>query len=350
MESCLTTCYGYPFSGTSLEKLRAFLGGCGLAYDEGVEFTVLVTAGGRIFGTGSLDGNVLKCIAVSAEAQGAGVAAVVVSELVKYAVGKGRGHLFLFTKPENAELFASLGFFAISATEKALLMENRRGGIADFVKTVPVPRDVGGGEKVPVPAGVIGAIVANCNPCTRGHQYLFETAAGQCERVYVFILSEEKSLFPADFRRYLVEVAVGHLPNVVVAPTGPYLISAATFPDYFLRKDDPTVTATDVNAELDLRIFAEHFAAPLGITRRFVGTEPFSAVTAAYNRVMHRVLPPLGVEVVEVARKTDEAGEAISASRVRELIAGGDVAGALALVPEAVKAHWENYVQTGRFQ
>jgi [citrate (pro-3S)-lyase] ligase len=317
--------YGYPFRGAALDALCAFLESCGLAYDENVEFSVLVTEGGLICGAGSLDGTVLKCLAVSPDFQGEGVAATVVTELVKYAVEKGRSHLFLFTKPAHEPLFSSLGFYAIAKTSFTLLMENRKDGIANFIATLKkAPRGRGG-------ARTAGCVVAHCNPLTKGHLYLFEKAAACVDVLHVFILSENRGAFSPEVRRSLVEQSVGHLGNVIVQPTGPYLVSAATFPDYFLQKSPSPAAA---NGELDLTLFAERLAPPLGITHRFVGSEPYSAVTADYNRQMHEVLPRYGIEVTEFPRLELE-GEAVSASRVRALLQEGRKDAVRGLVPDA---------------
>ena len=108
------------------------------------------------------------------------------------------------------------------------------------------------------------------------------------------------------------------LSNVRVLPTGPYLISSATFPDYFI-KDRSRVD--EVRCEVDVRMFAERFAPALHITKRFVGEEPLE-------------LPAYGIEVTEIPRKTAD-GEPISASRVRAQIAAGQSDGLDALVPES---------------
>ena len=81
--------------------------------------------------------------------------------------------------------------------------------------------------------------------------------------------------------------------------------------------------------ELDAALFARRIAPALGITKRFVGTEPYCPVTSAYNGWLHRVLPRWGVEVVELERL-----EGISASRVRALLDEGDWAEVKTLVPE----------------
>ncbi len=314
---------GRPFKGRALERIKEFLAGLGLRYDDGVEMTACAcTDEGEIVATASRQGPVLKCIGVSGEHQGEGLSASVVTEVVTDAIQSGLSHLFVFTKPSNRQIFDDLGFFPMAETSDVLLMENRRGGVKKFVASLDAP----------VRDGVIGAVVANCNPFTKGHQYLMETAASQCDFLHVFVLSAEKSLFPAALRFEMVKRGVAHLKNCAVHPTGDYLISSATFPDYFLKD---LARADDVKCELDLAIFAQCFAAPLNITRRYVGTEPFSVVTAKYNEAMKAWLPPRGIEVVEVPRR--EAGERpISATRVRELLKSGslDAPGLAELLPE----------------
>ena len=74
----------------------------------------------------------------------------------------------------------------------------------------------------------------NANPFTKGHQYLVEQTK-ESPHVYVFVLSEDKSLF-SKARFAMVQKGVAHLPNVTVLSTEDYLVSSATFPTYFLKK------------------------------------------------------------------------------------------------------------------
>jgi [citrate (pro-3S)-lyase] ligase len=284
----------------------------------------------RIAASGSLDGRVLKCIAVSPEFQGSGAAAHIVTELIAEAARRGNFHLFLFTKPENEELFGSLGFFPVSKTADVLLMENKKEGIKKFVEAIqkntpPLPGAEYEKNRPP------GAAVVNCNPFSRGHQYLLETAAALCAPLHVFVVSENKSAFPADARMNMVIAGTAHIPNVRVHAAGPYMVSSATFPDYFLKD---TVSPEQVNTELDLTIFAEHFAAPLGIAFRFVGTEPFDPVTQKYNRQMAEILPRYNIRVIEIPR-LEIGGAAVSASRIRKLLNDGNIEAARELAPPA---------------
>ena len=159
----------------------------------------------------------------------------------------------------------------------------------------------------------IAAIVMNANPFTRGHAGLVERASRENRLVHLFLLSEDASLFPFSVRWQLVQAGTAAFGNVVLHQSGPYIISNATFPSYFLPDDD---AASAGHAELDLTLFAK-IASALHITRRYVGEEPFSQVTGIYNQVMQEKLPTLGIDCRIIPRLT-ENGRAISASDVRQ--------------------------------
>ena len=322
--------YGMPLRSRRLEKLKVFLAKAGLDYDEGISYTVNLLEGDDIAATGSLDGNICKCIAVDPAHQGENLTATVITALRQEAFRRGIRHLFLYTKPKNLRMFEGLGFYKVAETPDTLLMENVRDGVKSFVASL---------EKPPC-GGVIGCVVANCNPFTLGHRYLIETAAKQCDLVHLFILSEDKSRFSADVRMELAKQGVADLKNVVVHPTGDYLISSATFPSYFIKDKD---RVPEIRCRLDLEVFCSWFVPPLGITRRFVGSEPLSPVTDIYNQQMMTFLPPRGVEVVRIERR-EQSGAPISASRVRALLDEGRVDETASLVPPTtfayLKAHF----------
>jgi len=313
--------YGYPFSKRKLSALQEFLRKAGLDYEPTIGFTVNILQDEEIIATGSLDCNILKCIAVSETHQGEGLTATIISELQKEAFFRDLHHLFLFTKPENRARFESLFFYTVAQTEDALLMENEGHGIQNFVASLDRPTTV----------GVIGAIVANCNPFTLGHRYLIETAASQCDWLHVFILSEDRSMFSAETRFELAKRSTEDLPNVTLHRTRDYLISYATFPRYFIQ--DKT-RVNDIQCQLDIEIFKKYFAPALNITRRYIGTEPLSPVTNAYNQQLKLELPKSGIQVLEIPR-LEISGTPISASSVRAALAKKDFAGLKTLVPLA---------------
>lgn len=310
-----------PIRGRAKKAAVRLLAEAGLTFEENLPFTVCLWEDGALIATGSLDENVLKCIAVSHDYKGEGLSAMVVTALWKEAASRGHSHLFLYTRPENLKLFAGLSFYPVAKAPGVLLMENRRNGLRVFLNGLPKPPA----------AGVVGAVVANCDPFTLGHRYLMEGAAHACDRLYVFILSEERGMFPAADRLRLAQEGCRDLHNASVHPTGGYLVSSATFPTYFLKD---RAAADRVRCGLDIAVFAERFAPALRITRRFVGTEPLCPVTAAYNRAMKEALPQKGIEVVELPR-LEIGGAPVSASRVRELYLRGDLRGIAPLVPSA---------------
>lgn len=169
----------------------------------------------------------------------------------------------------------------------------------------------------------------NANPFTLGHRYLVETAASTCDTLHIFIVSEDASLIPFAVRKRLVLEGVADLPNVICHDSGPYIISNATFPSYFLKDEIAVIKG---HAELDLAVFAK-IASALGVTRRYVGEEPFSQVTGLYNEIMQTKLPESGIDCIIVPRKMS-AGEPISASAVRQCLQTGDWRRLIQLVPK----------------
>ena len=312
-------------AGKKYDSWAAFLRRAGLTPDEGVETTALIWEDGDLIACGSRQDNVLKCIAVDPMHQGEGLTATLLTQLRQDAMAAGHRHLFLYTKPRNKAMFSSLFFYPVAGTGDVLLMENKKNGVREFVAGLDAPHT----------DGVIGAVVMNCNPFTRGHRYLIETAARECDWLYVFVLSEDKSEFPAADRLALVKAGTADLSNVTVHPTGPYLISSATFPTYFLKDQSRFET---IHCQLDIEVFANYFVPKFGITRRYVGSEPLSLVTNQYNEALARHLPEKGVELRLLQRVENGQGP-ISASAVRALLHTGQPERLKALVPETTFAY-----------
>jgi len=165
---------------------------------------------------------------------------------------------------------------------------------------------------------------------TLGHLYLIETASKISEHLYVFVLEEDLSYFPFKYRFQIVKKATEHIKNLTVLPSSQYIISSATFPDYFLKG----LPKDKVHAELDVQIFGQKIAKILDIDRRFVGQEPYCEVTSKYNETMAEILPKFGINFTIIDRK-EYQGKAISASFVRELIRSNNFEEIKNLVPKA---------------
>ena len=278
----------------------------------------------KIIATGSCFGNTLRCFAVDGSHQGEGLLNQLITHLVDFQFERGNLHLFLYTKIQSAKFFGDLGFHEIARVGGTLVfMENRRDGFARYLSNLAKTKT----------EGKSAALVMNANPFTYGHQYLVETAAAACDRLHLFIVSEDASLFPFSVRKRLIQEGVAHLSNVTLHDSGPYIISSATFPSYFLK--DAAAVATG-HARLDIEIFKK-IAQVLGITDRYVGEEPTSQVTGLYNQVMQEELPLSGIECHVIPRK-EAGGSAISASTVRNLLKNGDFDSVKALVPPTTYA------------
>lgn len=292
--------------------------------DTNTDVTILLWDGETLAATGSRKGNLLKCIAVDPDYQGQDLTATVLTQLRQDAFAAGHKHLFLYTKPKNKLQFTSLFFYPVAQTEDVLLMENKPRGIQSFLESLSVDS---GGETV-------GALVMNCNPFTLGHRHVIETAAKECDRVYVFVLSEDMSQFSAEDRLQLVKDGTADLENVTVHPTGPYLISSATFPTYFLKDREQ---AGSVQCQLDIEIFSRYYVPKFGITVRYVGTEPTSPMTNTYNEALKAHLP---IPVREIPR-LEVDGAPVSASTVRSLLGTGQSELLQKLVPATTFTYLE---------
>lgn len=306
-----------PLSVPSVRrKVEGFLAANGLRLDD-VQTYIAVTCDDRIVAGGGLDGGVIKCVAVSEEVRSEGITNALISRLISMSDVPA---VKVFTKPENEPVFASLGFRVIARAEKAVLMENGIGGLAGYVRYLEGLRSPGRN----------GVIVMNANPFTKGHRYLVEQAAGQVDRLYIIVVKEDRSRFSYAERMAMVESGTSDLDNVTVCQGSDYVISAATFPTYFLKSLDDAAPA---HIALDLDLFVRHIAPALGAEIRFAGSEPTDALTMKYNTAMAGILPSFGMDFVEIQRLTD-GGTAVSASRVRRLLDEGAFAGAASLVPE----------------
>lgn len=318
---------GSAFKGRELDELKSFLKEMDLSYDDGIDYTVcLLDEDGKIIGTGSAEQNVLKCIAIHPDCRGQGLAATLVSQLTQHEFEQGTTHIFMFTKSTNQSLFEDLGFYTIYNTGRVLFMENRKKGFSDFIEKIKkeTPEDALKPEKK------IGAIVANCNPFTKGHRYLMEQAAKECDYVHVFVLSDKRSEIPAEDRFRLVKEGAGDIEGLIFHRASDYIISAATFPTYFIKDKKQ---AEEANCRLDVELFGKRIAPEFNIQCRYVGTEPACRVTGAYNQVMQEVLPECGVEVKEITR-LDCDGSFISASKVRTAAKDGRLDEIRKMIPE----------------
>lgn len=222
---------------------------------------------------------------------------------------------------EQLDDMAKLEEIIYAKHEKFFEQQSHTSGLKEFLEEL---------HKVKLPKGTTGAIVMNCNPFSLGHKYLIEYASGKVDNLVVFVVEEDKSFFKFADRIELVRQGSAEFGNVTVIPSGNFIISSKTMPGYF---DKDALQEVQLDASLDLEIFARHISRALNITVRFAGEEPTDKFTRQYNQQMREILPNYGIRFVEIPRK-EFGGRAISASLVRKILKTDDRSDLLNLVPK----------------
>lgn len=303
-------------------EVSEFLDKFNLKYED-VDYTVVIKENDEIIATCSKKDNVLKCFAINENYQGLGLSNTLVSKVTQKLNLEGKYHSFIFTKPENQYLFEGLAYKNIFTTDKVSLLECGNKNINTSLEKLKKDYNIDDNK-------MYAAIVMNCNPFTLGHRHIIEMASKENENVIIFVVEEDKSVFPFEVRLNLIKEGTKDLKNVVVIPAGEYIISSATFPSYFLKKNDDTLKEY---TKLDCNIFGKYFVSKFNITKRYVGTEPHCEVTSAYNETIKEILPNYNINVSIISRK-EVKNDAISASRVRSLLKQRDFDSIKILVPK----------------
>ncbi|MBR5660212.1 MAG: [Bacteroidales bacterium] len=312
-------------------QVENFLTANGLRLEVVDDYFSVLDGDGSIVAGAGLAGDVIKCVAVVASARSRGLVAPLVSHIIAYASAKGIANLKVFTKPENEAIFTSLGFHIIAKAPLAILMENGHG-LEDYLKSCSAAAKPGFDrpDSIGCPS-TAGVIIMNANPFTLGHKYLVEKASGQVGKLFVIPVKEDVSLFPYEERLEMIRRGCEGLATVLEGSE--YQISATTFPTYFLKD---LTEAAETQMRLDLDLFARHIAPSLGVTVRFVGSEPSDPLTARYNELMKEILQAYGISVVELSRLSLDGNLAgyIQASDVRKALEHGSFRNAVVMTPQ----------------
>lgn len=305
-----------------IEEVTTFLKKFDLKYDKNIDYTVIIRDNNKIIATASKEKNIVKCFAIDSSCQGEGLSTQLLTNIINKMFDEGFLNSKVFTKIENQELFKGMGYREIAHTDKVILMEMGNKSILKVLEKIKTNYNIDTNEKRAM-------LVMNCNPFTLGHQFLIEKVASENKEVLVFVVEEDRSIFPFKVRYELVKKGTAHLKNVKVIPGTDYLISSATFPNYFLKREDDHLAEY---TKLDATICGEKFGKMLNINRRYVGDEPNCKVTNHYNEMLKNTLPKFGIEVIVIPRKKID-GKIISASYVRELLKSKNFEELKTLVP-----------------
>lgn len=294
-----------------VNEIRSFLSTFQLDYEKDIDYTVVIRDNNKIIASCSKSKDILKGFAVNQSVQGEGITNLLIKAIQDRLFQEGIFHSFIFTKPIYETTFKSLAYKVLASVEEVTLLEY---GFNDIHKSLAAIKKLYNIDNSTPKT----ALVMNCNPFTLGHRYLIEKASLNSKEVLVFIVEEDKSLFPFGDRYQMTKNGVADLKNVTVIPGGKYIISSATFPSYFLREETKVLSAY---TKLDATIFSKYFCKQFNITKRMLGEEPYCPVTRSYNKALVGILENHGVEVDIIPRKwISTPNNYISASKVRNLI------------------------------
>ncbi|MGN9165270.1 adenylyltransferase/cytidyltransferase family protein [Tissierellaceae bacterium HCP3S3_D8] len=303
-------------------EIKEFLDNYGVDYDC-PDKTFVIRDSGKIIATGSASGNILKYFFSKEEYKGQGAMGIIYNSLLSHLLEEGYDSFFVFTSPNNRAIFQSLGLKEVYSTERVSLFE---GGFYNYNSWIHKIK-----SNLKPKIGRRGAIIMNCNPMTLGHKYLIRRAVEEVDELLIFVVEEDKSVFPFKDRFSILQEELKDIEKIDLIKGGPYIISQGTFPTYFIKKKDEML---EIYTELDGSIFADKIAKDLGIDIRFLGSEPKDMVTLAYNKSLKEILEKRDIEVKIIPRMSLK-DEIVSASYVRQLLKEGKMKEAFNFLPNS---------------
>ena len=371
------------------DKIKRFLEANGLRMESLDSYYVMEDAAGSIVAGAGIAGDVLKCLAVAPEVRSEGLLVPLVSRIMS---DHARPSFKVFTKPEYQAVFESLGFRLLASAPLAVLLEKGHGledycsylrsfrrpgrnGVVvmnanpftlghqyllqqaasqvDHLFVIPVKEDVSAFSYSERRA-MICAGIASCHaePVSAGPaaEGIYFSGRGPKNQIPSAIANpshdsnhvdegpsaNENYFSPAiatpSRREECHAERSEESGGITVLEGSDYVISAATFPTYFLKD---LSTAAETQMQLDVDLYDKWIAPALGATVRFVGSEPLDALTNRYNQL---ITNPTLVERLSIH------GEVVSASRVRRALEKGCFPEAASLCPASTHAYLLAYL------
>ena len=195
------------------------------------------------------------------------------------------------------------------------------------------------------------AAVFNSNPLTIGGRYLAEIASRRSKRVILFVIQgktdsgshgnhEEQVIeFPFETRFAMTKEALSDLGNVLILPSGPYLIGRDDFPAGYLSG---SLGAAHAHGFLDGMVFC-HICNALGIKSAYAGDEPRDEMSEIHLNTLRQTCAQSGI-VLKVAERKRIGDKYISSSIVRKALAAGDMETVGELVPPQVLPYLSGHI------
>ncbi|HAC40718.1 MAG TPA: hypothetical protein DCF48_04015 [Rikenellaceae bacterium] len=371
------------------DKIKRFLEANGLRMESLDSYYVMEDAAGSIVAGAGIAGDVLKCLAVAPEVRSEGLLVPLVSRIMS---DHASPSFKVFTKPEYQAVFESLGFRLLASAPLAVLLEKGHGledycsylrsfrrpgrnGVVvmnanpftlghqyllqqaasqvDHLFVIPVKEDVSmfsyEERRAMICAGSAGPAAEGIYFSGRGPKNQIPSAIANPSHDSNHVdegPSANENYFSQGFAKNQFSPAIAtpsrreechserseESKGITVLEGSDYVISAATFPTYFLKD---LSTAAETQMQLDVDLYDKWIAPALGATVRFVGSEPLDALTNRYNQL---ITNPTLVERLSIH------GEVVSASRVRRALEKGCFPEAASLCPASTHAYLLAYL------
>ncbi|MBZ7986895.1 GNAT family N-acetyltransferase [Campylobacter canadensis] len=248
----------------------------------------------------------IKYVIIDKEHQKENIFSLLLNTMITYAKEQNINTLRLCTCKHNAIKFQNFSFRLLCTSKELCLLEYGYSLFDEFINNIRAKLDTNKSYT---------SIVMNANPFTLGHKYLIDCALKHNENLILFIVSEDKSFFTFKERFMIVKENLKKYKNILIFPSGDYIISNATFSTYFLKQD-----INLAKSYLDAKIFSSLIAPCLNIKSRFVGSEPNCKVTNAYNMALKECFKEDNLDLFELSRISIN-NKIISASLIRKYIA-----------------------------
>ena len=321
---------------TEKDNIIQFLNSMDLFWDEDIVDTYYIEINNEVIATGSRSDKVIKCLAVKKEWQSHKLISLIIDVITESFFKEGIYHYFVVTRRKNEEIFKSLGFKEIIKNDLIIFMEK---GISSInLKLTALKEGLERELKIDLDKLNIGAIILNANPVTNGHLKLIEYASKYHDLLLLFLVEEEKSWLTYIERTSLLFISTQHLGNIKILPSTEYLVSSATFPNYFLKDN---VSRYEYMEMVDPLIFKKYFMPIFNIKKRYIGTE-IKPYMVSYNNALVKALDGK----IEVIKRYEDNGVIISSSHVRELIYSDGVDAVLKYIPKQAQTLFKNIVRS----
>lgn len=321
---------------TEKENIIKFLNQMDMIWDEDIIQSFYIEHNNEVIATGSRSNKVIKGLAVKKEWQSYNLISLIIDEIAKSFQEDNIYQYYAVTHLDNKLIFESLGFKEIIKNDAIIFMEKGLSSVTETLNNLKskLEKDL----QVELTKLNIGSVVINANPVTNGHVELIKYASKKHDLLLVFLVEENKSFFTYKERMSLLYLATHMISNVKILPSTDYLVSSATFPNYFLKND---VSLHEYQALIDTLVFKKYFIPIFNINKRYLGSE-VKPYMVSYNNALVKAMG----NIIEIVERFSINGVMISSSHVRENIQNNEVDEALKYIPKEAQTLFKNIVRS----